>query len=173
MRLITDMFAFCKGRMPRWNTISICGYHIREAGCTAAQEVAFTLANAVAYVTAARAAGLEVDEFAPQLAFFFNAHNHFLEEVAKFRAARRLWARIMRSASGPGTRARCMLRFHAQTAGSTLTAQQPENNVVRVTRAGAGRGPRAAASRCTPTRWTRRWRCPPRSPCASRCAPSR
>jgi len=132
MRLITDMFAFCKGRVPRWNTISISGYHIREAGCTAAQEVGFTLANAVAYVTAARAAGLGVDEFAPQLSFFFNAHNHLLEEVAKFRAARRLWARIMTERFGARDPRSCTLRFHAQTAGSMLTAQQPENNIVRV-----------------------------------------
>jgi len=132
MRLITDMFAFCKGRVPRWNTISISGYHIREAGCTAAQEVGFTLANAVAYVTAARVAGLEVDEFAPQLSFFFNAHNHLLEEVAKFRAARRLWARIMTERFGARDPRSCTLRFHAQTAGSMLTAQQPENNIVRV-----------------------------------------
>src|SRR6202171_1768028 len=125
MRLITDMFAFCKGRVPRWNTISISGYHIREAGCTAAQEVGFTLANAVAYVTAARAAGLEVDEFAPQLSFFFNAHNHLLEEVAKFRAARRLWARLMTERFGARDPRSSMLRFHAQTAGSALTAQQP------------------------------------------------
>ncbi len=132
MRLITDMFAFCKDRVPRWNTISISGYHIREAGCTAAQEVGFTLANAIAYVTAARVAGLGVDEFAPQLSFFFNAHNHLLEEVAKFRAARRLWARIMTERFGARDPRSCMLRFHAQTAGSMLTAQQPENNIVRV-----------------------------------------
>ena len=132
MRLITDLFAFCQERVPRWNTISISGYHIREAGCTAAQEVGFTLANAIAYVTAARATGLGVDEFAPQLSFFFNAHNHLLEEVAKFRAARRLWARIMRERFGARDPRSCMLRFHAQTAGSMLTAQQPENNIVRV-----------------------------------------
>jgi methylmalonyl-CoA mutase N-terminal domain/subunit len=132
MRLITDLFAFCRERVPRWNTISISGYHVREAGCTAAQEVGFTLANAVAYVTAARTAGLEVDAFAPQLSFFFNAHNHLLEEVAKFRAARRLWARIMRERFGAQDPRSCMLRFHAQTAGSMLTAQQPENNIVRV-----------------------------------------
>jgi len=132
MRLITDLFAFCRERVPRWNTISISGYHVREAGCTAAQEVGFTLANAVAYVTAARTAGLEVDAFAPQLSFFFNAHNHLLEEVAKFRAARRLWARIMRDRFGARDPRSCMLRFHAQTAGSMLTAQQPENNIVRV-----------------------------------------
>jgi methylmalonyl-CoA mutase, N-terminal domain len=132
MRLITDTFAYCKDRVPRWNTISISGYHIREAGCTAAQEVGFTLANAIAYVTAARAAGLAVDEFAPQLSFFFNAHNHLLEEVAKFRAARRLWARIMIERFGARDPRSCMLRFHSQTAGSMLTAQQPENNIVRV-----------------------------------------
>jgi methylmalonyl-CoA mutase N-terminal domain/subunit len=132
MRLITDTFAFCRERVPRWNTISISGYHLREAGSTAAQEVAFTLANGIAYVTAAQEAGLKVDEFAPQLSFFFNAHNNLLEEVAKFRAARRLWARIMKDrfdARDPRSR---MLRFHAQTAGSMLTAQQPENNIVRV-----------------------------------------
>jgi len=132
MRLITDLFAFCRERVPRWNTISISGYHVREAGCTAAQEVGFTLANAIAYVTAARTAGLEVDDFAPQLSFFFNAHNHLLEEVAKFRAARRLWGRIMRERFGARDPRSCMLRFHAQTAGSMLTAQQPENNIVRV-----------------------------------------
>jgi methylmalonyl-CoA mutase N-terminal domain/subunit len=132
MRLITDTFAFCRERVPRWNTISISGYHMQEAGSTAAQEVAFTLANGIAYVTAAQEAGLKVDEFAPQLSFFFNAHNNLLEEVAKFRAARRLWARIMKDrfdARDPRSR---MLRFHAQTAGSMLTAQQPENNIVRV-----------------------------------------
>src|SRR5215510_389440 len=133
MRLITDTFAYCKGQMPRWNTISISGYHMREAGCTAVQEVAFTLANAIGYVEAARGAGLAVDEFAPQLSFFFNAHNNLIEEVAKFRAARRLWARIMRSRFGARDPRSLMLRFHAQTAGSMLTAQQPENNIVRVT----------------------------------------
>jgi methylmalonyl-CoA mutase N-terminal domain/subunit len=132
MRLITDVFAYCAGQLPSWNTISISGYHMREAGCTAAQELAFTFANAIAYVQAALRAGLALEDFAPQLAFFFNAHNQLLEEVAKFRAARRLWARIMRQRFG-ATDPRCwMLRFHTQTAGSTLTAQQPENNVVRV-----------------------------------------
>ncbi len=133
MRLITDTFAYCKDRVPRWNTISISGYHMREAGCTAVQEVAFTLANGIAYVQAALEASLGVDVFAPQLSFFFNAHNNLLEEIAKFRAARRLWAGIMRerfSARDPRSLA---LRFHAQTAGSMLTAQQPENNIVRVT----------------------------------------
>jgi methylmalonyl-CoA mutase N-terminal domain/subunit len=133
MRLVTDVFAYCRHAVPRWNTISISGYHVREAGCTAVQEVAFTLANGVAYVTAALQAGLEVDAFAPQLSFFFNAHNNLLEEVAKFRAARRLWARLMRERFGARDPRSMMLRFHAQTAGSMLTAQQPENNIVRVT----------------------------------------
>ncbi|MCK6576701.1 MAG: methylmalonyl-CoA mutase family protein [Anaerolineae bacterium] len=132
MRLITDLFAFCKTEVPNWNTISISGYHIREAGSTAVQEVAFTLANGVAYVQAAIDAGLAVDDFAPQLSFFFNAHNNFLEEIAKFRAARRLWARIMRDRFGAKDPKSMQLRFHTQTGGSTLTAQQPENNVVRV-----------------------------------------
>ncbi|MBI2197722.1 MAG: methylmalonyl-CoA mutase [Candidatus Rokubacteria bacterium] len=133
MRLITDTFAFCKDRVPRWNSISISGYHMREAGSTAAQEVAFTLANGIAYVTAALEAGLRVDEFAPQLSFFFNAHNLLLEEVAKYRAARRLWARIMHDRFGARDPRSLTLRFHVQTAGSMLTAQQPENNIVRVT----------------------------------------
>jgi methylmalonyl-CoA mutase N-terminal domain/subunit len=133
MRLITDCFAFVKERVPRWNSISISGYHIREAGATAVQEVAFTLASGIAYVEAAREAGLLVDEFAPQLSFFFNAHNNLLEEVSKFRAARRLWARIMRDRFGAKDPRSLMLRFHAQTAGSALTAQQPMNNIVRVT----------------------------------------
>jgi methylmalonyl-CoA mutase N-terminal domain/subunit len=133
MRLITDVFQYCAQDVPRWNTISISGYHIREAGSTAVQEVAFTLANAIAYVQAAIDTGLEVDDFAPRLAFFFNAHNNFLEEIAKFRAARRLWAHIMRERFGAQNERSMMLRFHTQTGGSTLTAQQPENNVVRVT----------------------------------------
>jgi methylmalonyl-CoA mutase, N-terminal domain len=132
MRLITDLFAFCKENVPHWNTISISGYHIREAGSTAVQEVAFTLANAIAYVEAAIRAGLDVDDFAPQLSFFFNAHNQFLEEIAKFRAARKLWATIMRERFGAKNPKSWMLRFHTQTGGSTLTAQQPENNIVRV-----------------------------------------
>ena len=132
IRLITDVLSYCRANVPRWNTISISGYHIREAGSTAVQEVAFTLANAIAYVQAAIDAGLEVDDFAPQLAFFFNAHSHFLEEVAKFRAARRLWAQIMRERFGAEDPKSWRLRFHTQTAGSTLTAQQPENNVARV-----------------------------------------
>ena len=133
MRLITDIFRFCAAEVPDWNTISISGYHIREAGSTSVQEVAFTLANAIAYVEAALKAGLMVDDFAPQLSFFFNAHNNLLEEVAKFRAARRMWARIMRERFKAQKPASWQLRFHTQTAGSTLTAQQPENNVVRVT----------------------------------------
>jgi len=133
MRLITDVFAYCREVVPKWNTISISGYHVREAGCTAVQEVAFTLANGIAYVEAARRAGLPVDAFAPQLSFFFNAHNDLIEEVAKFRAARRLWARLMRERFGARDPRSQMLRFHAQTAGSMLTAQQPENNIVRVT----------------------------------------
>lgn len=133
MRLITDVFAFCANKVPRWNTISISGYHIREAGSTAAQEVGFTLANGIAYVDAAVAAGLDVDVFAGQLSFFFNAHNDLLEEVAKFRAARRLWARIMKERFRAREQKSMMLRFHAQTAGSTLTAQQADNNIVRVT----------------------------------------
>jgi methylmalonyl-CoA mutase, N-terminal domain len=133
MRLITDIFQFCAAEVPSWNTISISGYHIREAGSTAAQEVAFTLSNAIAYVEAALEAGLSVDEFAGQLSFFFNAHNNLLEEVAKFRAARRMWAKIMRERFKAQKPSSWQLRFHTQTAGSTLTAQQPENNVVRVT----------------------------------------
>ena len=133
MRLITDVFQFCSAEVPQWNTISISGYHIREAGSTAVQEVAFTLANAIAYVQAAIKAGLKVDEFASQLSFFFNAHNNFLEEIAKFRAARRVWAEIMKERFGAQDARSQMLRFHTQTAGSTLTAQQPENNIVRVT----------------------------------------
>ncbi len=133
MRLITDVFSYCQAEMPHWNTISISGYHMREAGATAVQEVAFTLAHATAYVQAAIEAGLQVDSFAPQLSFFFSAHNHLLEEVAKFRAARRLWTRLMRDRFGARDPNSWRLRFHTQTAGSTLTAQQPENNIARVT----------------------------------------
>ncbi len=133
MRLITDLFRYCQQHVPHWNTISISGYHIREAGSTAVQEVAFTLANAIAYVQAALDTGLQVDSVAPHLSFFFSAHNNLLEEVAKFRAARRLWARIMRERFGAQDPKSWMLRFHTQTAGSMLTAQQPDNNVVRVT----------------------------------------
>ena len=131
MRIITDMFAWANENVPEWNTISISGYHMREAGSTAVQEVAFTLGNGMAYVEAAIKAGLDVDQFAPRLSFFFNAHNNFLEEVAKFRAARRMWARIMREHFKARNPKSWMLRFHTQTAGSTLTAQQPENNIVR------------------------------------------
>jgi methylmalonyl-CoA mutase, N-terminal domain len=132
MRIVTDIFSWCQSELPKWNAISISGYHIREAGSTEVQEVAFTLANAIAYVEAAISTGLAVDQFAPQLSFFFNAHNEFLTEIAKFRAARRLWARTMRDLFHARDPRSMMLRFHAQTAGSTLTAQQPENNLVRV-----------------------------------------
>ena len=132
LRLVTDIFEYCSTEVPRWNTISVSGYHIREAGSTAVQEVAFTLANGLEYVGAAVARGLDVDSFAPRISFFFNAHNNLLEEVAKFRAARKLWAELMRERFSPKSAKSLALRFHAQTAGSTLTAQQPENNVVRV-----------------------------------------
>lgn len=132
MRIITDIFEYCAKHVPKWNTISISGYHIREAGSTAVQEIAFTLANAIAYVQAAIDAGLDVDEFAPRLSFFWNGHNHFFEEVAKFRASRRMWHRIMTERFGATDARSAMLRFHTQTGGSTLTAQQPLNNVVRV-----------------------------------------
>src|SRR4051795_3404813 len=132
MRIITDIFEYCAERIPRWNTISISGYHIREAGSTAVQEIAFTLANAIAYVQAAIDAGVDVDEFGPRLSFFWNGHNHFFEEVAKFRASRRMWHRIMTERFGAKDPRSAMLRFHTQTGGSTLTAQQPINNVVRV-----------------------------------------
>ncbi len=133
MRLITDTFSYCAEHLPSWNTISISGYHIREAGSTAVQEIAFTLANGIAYVEAALAAGLDVDAFAPRLSFFWNAHNNLFEEVAKYRAARRMWARIMTERFGAKDERSTLLRFHTQTGGSTLTAQQPENNIVRVT----------------------------------------
>jgi methylmalonyl-CoA mutase N-terminal domain/subunit len=131
MRLITDIFSYCESELQSWNTISISGYHIREAGSTAAQEVAFTIANGLAYVHAARDAGLDVNEFAPRLSFFWNSHNGLFEEAAKFRAARRLWARLMKDRVGATVPAAWRMRFHTQTAGSTLTAQQPLNNVVR------------------------------------------
>ena len=133
MRIITDIFAYCNERIPKWNTISISGYHIREAGSTAVQEIAFTIANGIAYVEAAVDAGLDVDEFAPRLSFFWNAHNHLFEEVAKYRAARRMWHTIMTERFGAKKEASKLLRFHTQTGGSTLTAQQPETNIVRVT----------------------------------------
>ena len=132
MRLITNIFEYCSKEVPLWNTISISGYHIREAGSTAVQEVAFTLANGIAYVEAAIKAGLDVDAFAPRLSFFFNAHNNLFEEVAKYRAARRIWARIMKDRFGAKNEKSMMLKFHTQTGGSTLTAQQVENNIVRV-----------------------------------------
>ena len=133
MRIVTDIFAWCNANTPQWNTISISGYHIREAGSTAVQEIAFTLSDAVSYVEAAIGAGLAVDDFAPRLSFFFGVHNNLLEEVAKFRAARRIWARIMKERFGAKNERSLLLRFHTQTAGCTLTAQQIENNVVRVT----------------------------------------
>ncbi|KPU26606.1 methylmalonyl-CoA mutase [Caloranaerobacter sp. TR13] len=133
MRLITDIFEYCSKNVPNWNTISISGYHIREAGSTAVQEVAFTIANGIAYVEAAIKAGLDVDSFAPRLSFFFNAHNDLLEEVAKFRAARKLWARIMKERFNAKNKKSMVMKFHTQTAGSTLTAQQPDNNIIRVT----------------------------------------
>ncbi|NYT14226.1 MAG: methylmalonyl-CoA mutase family protein [Candidatus Methanofastidiosa archaeon] len=133
MRIITDIFEFCTKNLPEWNTISISGYHIREAGATAVQEVAFTLADGIAYVEAAIKAGLQVDEFGKRLSFFFNSHNNFIEEIAKFRAARRIWARLMKERFGAKDPKALMLRFHTQTGGSTLTAQQPENNIIRVT----------------------------------------
>src|SRR5438874_6033571 len=132
MRLTTDLFAYCKERIPKWNTISISGYHFREKGCSAVQEVAFTLANGMAYVQAALDAGLKVDDFAPRLAFFFNGHNNVFQEVAKFRAARRMWAAFMKERFGAENPKSMMLRFHTQTGGVTLTAQQPENNIARV-----------------------------------------
>jgi methylmalonyl-CoA mutase N-terminal domain/subunit len=132
MRIVTDIFAFCKEKVPQWNTISISGYHMREAGSSAVQEVAFTLADGITYVAAAIKAGLDVDAFASRLSFFFNCHNNFLEEIAKFRAARRLWARIMKERFSAKNPSSLMMRFHTQTAGCTLTAQQPFNNIVRV-----------------------------------------
>src|SRR5262252_2710242 len=133
LRLITDIFAYCQAEVPNWNTISISGYHVREAGSTAVQELAFTFANAVTYVQAALDRGLDIDSFAPRISFFFDTHNNFLEEIAKFRAARRVWAKLMRDRFGAKNPRSWMLRFHAQTAGSSLTAQQPDNNVIRVT----------------------------------------
>ncbi len=131
MRIITNIFDYCRASVPEWNTISVSGYHMREAGATAVQEVAFTLADAIAYVEAGLKAGLKIDAIAPRLSFFFACHNNFFEEAAKFRAARRMWARIMRDRFGAKAEKSCMLRFHAQTGGSTLTAQQPQNNIVR------------------------------------------
>jgi methylmalonyl-CoA mutase N-terminal domain/subunit len=133
MRIVTDIFSFCKTNVPQWNTISVSGYHIREAGSTAVEEVAFTLADGLAYLSAAKAQGLDVDDVAPRMAFFFNCHNNFLEEVAKFRAARRLWAHLVRERFSPKDERSLMVRFHTQTAGSSLTAQQPHNNIIRTT----------------------------------------
>ena len=172
LRLVTDMFAYCNRTLPRWNPISISGYHMREAGATAVQEVAFTLADGIAYVQAGVDAGLEVDRFAPQLSFFFACHNNFLEEVAKFRAARRMWARIMRDRFGATAEKALMLRFHTQTGGSTLTAQQPQNNIVR-TALQAMSAVLGGTHRCIPTGMTRRWRCRRRSRHGLRCVPSR
>jgi len=172
MRLITDVFAYCKDTVPQWNTISISGYHMREAGCTAAQEIAFTLADGISYVDAALSAGLDIDDFAGRLSFFFACHNNFLEEVAKFRAARRLWAHIMRDRFNAKSARSQMLRFHTQTGGATLTAQQPENNIVR-TAVQALAAVLVAPSRCIPTQWTRLSRCRRRRPFRSPSAPSR
>jgi hypothetical protein len=164
MRIITDIFAFATREVPNWNTISISGYHIREAGSTAAQELAFTLADGIAYVEAALKAGLKIDAFASRLSFFFNVHNNFFEEIAKFRAARRLWARIMKERFGAVDERSMMLRFHAQTAGSTLTAQQVDNNVRRCS---------AVRNRSIPMRATKRWPCPPNNRRCWPYAPSR
>jgi methylmalonyl-CoA mutase N-terminal domain/subunit len=169
MRLIVDTFAYCAQHLPNWNTISISGYHIREAGSTAVQEVAFTLADGIAYVEAALKAGLAVDEFAPRLSFFFNAHNNLFEEIAKFRAARRMWAHIMTERFGAKDERSKVLRFHTQTGGSTLTAQQPENNIVRVTVQSMA----AALRACTRTVSTRRSACRRSGRPRSRCGPSR
>ncbi len=133
LRLVTDVIDYCRLNMPKWNTISISGYHIREAGSTAVQELAFTFANAITYVKGAQQRGMDIDAFAPRLAFFWGCHNNFFEEVAKFRASRRIWAKIMREKLGAKNERSWMLRFHTQTAGCTLTAQQPDNNAVRVT----------------------------------------
>ena len=171
--MITDMFAWAKENVPEWNTISISGYHMREAGSTAVQEVAFTLGNGMAYVEAAIKAGLDVDQFAPRLSFFFNAHSNFLEEVAKFRAARRMWARIMREHFKAKNPRSWMLRFHTQTAGSTLTAQQPENNIVRTAIQAMAAVLGGTQSLHTNSATTRRWRCRPSRRRASRCARSR
>jgi methylmalonyl-CoA mutase N-terminal domain/subunit len=172
LRITTDLFAHCRQYLPKFNTISISGYHIREAGSTAVEEVAFTLSHGIAYVQAAIDAGLEVDEFAGRLSFFFACHNNFLEEVAKFRAARRLWAKIMKERFKAKKDRSCALRFHTQTCGCTLTAQQPENNVCGWP---CRPWPRCweAPTACTPTPATRPSRCPPKTRCASPCAPSR
>ncbi len=172
LKLVTDVIEFCAAEVPAWNTISVSGYHMREAGSTAVQEVAFMLANGLCYLQAAIDRGLAVDDFAPRVSFFFNAHNNFLEEVAKFRAARRLWAELVRERFHPKNERSLWLRFHTQTAGSTLTAQQPTNNVVRVA-IQALAAAWAAPSRSTPTPSTKPSGCPPRTPPCSPCAPSR
>ena len=172
MRLVTDIFEFCRDHAPGWNTISVSGYHIREAGSTAAQEIAFTLANAIAYLSAAIDRGLNVDDVAPRVSFFLNAHNNFLEEIAKFRAARRMWAHIMRERFKAQDPRSWIFRFHTQTAGSTLTAQQPDNNIVRVALQ-IWRRRWAEPSRFIPTHAMRRSPCPPNLRPCWRCAPSR
>ena len=171
LRLVSDVIAFCSRELPRWNPVSISGYHIREAGSTAPQEVAFTFANGLEYVRRALGSGVALEDFAPRLSFFFAAHSDLLEEVAKFRAARRLWARLMREQFGASDRS-ARLRFHTQTGGSTLTAQQPLNNVTRTTLQALA-AVLGGRSLCTPTDTTRRSRSPPRSPPALPCAPNR
>jgi methylmalonyl-CoA mutase N-terminal domain/subunit len=172
MRLITDIFAFCAAHVPRWNTISVSGYHIREAGATAAQELAFTLRDGIEYVQAGVDAGLDVDTFVPRISFFFNAHSDFFEEIAKYRAARRIWARVMRERFGAKDERSLKLRFHAQTAGVSLTAQQPMINVMR-TALQALSAVLGGTNSLTPTRWTRRWRCRRPKRRRWRCARSR
>ena len=168
-----DVIEFCARHVPQWNTVSISGYHIREAGSTAAQELAFTLADGFHYVEHCLERGLDVDDFAPRLCFFFNAHNDLFEEIAKYRAARRSGPRRMRERYGAKSEESWKLRFHAQTAGCSLQAQQPEVNLDPRRLPGAGGGARAAASRCTPTAWTRRSPCRPSTPSRSPCARSR
>ena len=172
MRLITDIFAFCAEEVPRWNTVSVSGYHIREAGATALQELAFTLRDGIEYVAVRRGRRARRRQFAPRLSFFFNSHSDFFEEIAKFRAARRLWAEVMRERFGAKDERSWKLRFHTQTAGVSLTAQQPYNNVVR-TALQALAAVLGGTNRCTRTRSTRRWRCRPQRRRRSRCGPSR
>ena len=172
MRVLGDMIEWCTRQMPRWHPVSISGYHIREAGSTAAQELAFTLKDGLAYVEEAVERGLDVDEFAPRLSFFFNAQNDFFEEIAKFRAARRIWARELRETFGAKNPRSWLMRFHTQTAGVSLTAQQPLNNIVR-TAIEALAGVLGGTQSLHTNSSTRRSRCRPRTPCASRCAPSR
>ncbi len=172
LRLIGDLMEYCTARIPAYKPLSVSGYHIREAGATAAQELAYTLADGFGYVELGLSRGLDVDVFAPGLSFFFDAHVDFFEEIAKFRAARRIWARWMRDVYGARGEKAQWLRFHTQTAGVSLTAQQPYNNVVR-TAVEALAAVLGGPTRCTPTPWTRRWRCPASRPRRSRCAPSR